>query len=67
MHVADYQNRIERLTRSTCRFDEIEETIDGLPLTSEQKAALWLLAWTHQDRRTQLRVAHEALAASCAT
>jgi hypothetical protein len=64
MHVAKYQNRIERLARSSRPFGEIEDIIDAAPLTGDQKAALWLLAWSYQDRRSQRRIAHETLAAT---
>jgi hypothetical protein len=64
MRVAKYQNRVERLARLSRPFDEIEAVIEASPLTSDQKAALWLLAWSYQDRRSQRRIAHETLAAT---
>jgi hypothetical protein len=43
-------------------FSAVEDYINATSLESRQKAALWLLAWAHQDPRAQLRVAKEAIA-----
>jgi hypothetical protein len=64
MYVAEYQTRIERLALASRPFGEIETEIDEAPLSGDQKAALWLLAWSYQDRRAQRRIAQEALAAT---
>jgi hypothetical protein len=45
-------------------FDEIEDYIDKTKLRDLQKSALWLIAWSGQERSVQRRVAHEALALS---
>jgi hypothetical protein len=45
-------------------FDEIEGYIDETRLREDQKSALWLIAWSEQERSVQRRVAHEALAFS---
>ncbi len=45
-------------------FDEIEGYIDETRLHDHQKSALWLIAWSEQERSVQRRVAHEALALS---
>jgi hypothetical protein len=45
-------------------FDEIEGYINETMLRDHQKSALWLIAWSEQDRSVQRRVAHEALAPS---
>jgi hypothetical protein len=45
-------------------FDEIEDYINGTKLRDLQKSALWLIAWSGQERSIQRRVAHEALALS---
>jgi hypothetical protein len=42
-------------------FDEIEDYINKTKLRDLQKSALWLIAWSGQERSTQRRVAHEAL------
>jgi hypothetical protein len=45
-------------------FDEIEDYINKTKLSDLQKSALWLIAWSGQERSVQRRVAHEALASS---
>jgi hypothetical protein len=45
-------------------FDAIEGYIDETRLRDHQKSALWLIAWSEQERSVQRRVAHEALALS---
>jgi hypothetical protein len=45
-------------------FDEIEGYINKTRLRDHQKSALWLIAWSEQERPVQRRVAHEALALS---
>ncbi len=45
-------------------FDEIEDYINKTGLRDHQKSALWLVAWSGQERSVQHRVAHEALALS---
>src|SRR5437763_15797395 len=42
-------------------FDEIEEWIEELAAAEDIKAALWLVAWSEQDRPVQRRVALDAL------
>jgi hypothetical protein len=63
MELAVYERRIRRLALLSRPFTEIEDVIDSAPLPDNQKAALWLLAWSHQRTRTQRRIAREALAA----
>ncbi len=60
--LADAQGRVERMVAAGTSFEAVEAFVDSAPLSPMQKAALWLLAWSSQDRRTQLRVAKEALA-----
>jgi hypothetical protein len=43
-------------------FDQIEGYINETKLRDHQKSALWLIAWSGQERSVQRRVAHEALA-----
>jgi hypothetical protein len=45
-------------------FGEIEGYIDETSLRDHQKSALWLIAWSEQERSVQRRVAHEALVLS---
>ena len=56
------QHEVEAMLGDCCPFEQVEGVIDSLPVSDEQKAALWLLAWGEQDRRTRRRVALEALA-----
>jgi hypothetical protein len=60
--LAACQGRVEQKLRDGESFSAVEEYINAAPLESRQQAALWLLAWAHQKRRFQLRVANEALA-----
>ncbi len=59
---ASYQSGVERMLAAGNRFSEIEDYITAAPLREECKAALWLLAWAHQEPRAQLRLAKETLA-----
>ena len=59
--LATCQNTVERMVRGGNAFEEIEDYIDATSFPGIQKAALWLLAWSYQDRRVQRRVAKEAL------
>ena len=59
----EIESRIERMCRSGRPFRQIEGVIEAAPASDGQKAALWLLAWSHQEPRVQRRVAKEALAA----
>ena len=63
MELAPYVRRIRRLTLLSRPFTEIEDEINSAPLADNQKAALWLLAWSRQRGRTQRRIVAEALAA----
>jgi hypothetical protein len=45
-------------------FEEIEDYINKTKLRDLQKSALWLIAWSGQERSVQRRVAHEAFALS---
>jgi hypothetical protein len=42
-------------------FHEIEDYINETKLRDHEKGALWLIAWSEQERSVQRRVAHEAL------
>jgi hypothetical protein len=59
--LATCQNTLERMIRDGNAFEEIEDYINATSFPEVQKAALWLLAWSHQDQRVQRRVAKEAL------
>lgn len=62
MKLAEVQGQVERMMRSGASFESVEAFVERTPLPALQKSALWLLAWSAQDRRTQRRVAKEALA-----
>jgi len=53
---------VERMLRAGRSFREVEDFIEASPLEELQKAALWMLAWAHQDSASQLRLARETLA-----
>jgi hypothetical protein len=61
--VAEYEHRIKSLVLLNRPFTEIEDVIDAAALTEEEKAALWLVAWSHLGVRAQRRMAHATLAA----
>jgi hypothetical protein len=63
MKLADYESRIKRLALFNRPFEDIEDEINAAPLVDEQKAALWLLAWSYQEPRKQRRLARETLRA----
>ncbi len=53
---------VEAMLGAGRRLAEVEEYIEASPLENLDKAALWMLAWAHQDHRVQLRLANEMLA-----
>ena len=59
--LAACQNTVERMMRDGHAFDQVEDYINATPCPDLQKSALWLLAWSYQDRPVQRRVAKEAL------
>ena len=63
MELVEYERRIKRLALRQRPFSAIEAEIDAAPVNEEQKAALWLLAWSYQRPRKQRRVAQETLRA----
>lgn len=49
--LASYRDRITERIRAGESFGDIEDAIDGFAdLTTDQKAALWLVAFTLRDR-----------------
>jgi hypothetical protein len=59
-----YRDEVTELIRAGESFGGVEEAIDGVAeLTMEQKAALWLLAFSLRDRVEQQRDARAHLAA----
>jgi hypothetical protein len=63
MKLAEYESRIKRLALFNRPFEDIEDEINAAPLADDQKAALWLLAWSYQEPRKQRRLARETLRA----
>ena len=58
------EEHVEMMLTVGSPFDEIEDYINKTRLRDHQKSALWLIAWSGQERSVQRRVAHEALALS---
>jgi hypothetical protein len=61
MTVTDHVLELERRLSAGEGFPEIEDWVQDIRASDEVKAALWLLAWTEQERTTQRRVVCEAL------
>ena len=48
---ATHRNAINELLDAGDTFDEVEEAIEGIAeLTEDQRAALWLIAFSKRDR-----------------
>jgi CRP-like cAMP-binding protein len=60
------QAEVERRMGRGESFSEVEDLIDESELRADEKAALWLLAWTYLDRRAQRREARALLGALAA-
>jgi hypothetical protein len=56
------QRKIEKLIEVNEPFERVETTIERLDRPEDEKAALWLLAWSTQAWHVRQRVAREALA-----
>ena len=56
------KEHVEMMLTVGSAFDQIEDYINQTKLRDHQKSALWLIAWSGQERSVQRRVAHEALA-----
>ena len=56
------QKVVERMLGDGRSLTEVEDYIEASALEEMQKAALWMLAWAHQEPATQLRLAKETLA-----
>src|SRR3954447_16599704 len=56
------QSRIAEMMESGATFDEVEaDVIDGAPCDSDEKAALWLYAWSFMPRGQQRYEANQHL------
>jgi hypothetical protein len=60
--LGDYQYQVESMMSSREPFGDVEATIGRAELTDDQKAALWLLAWSLREPRMQRRDAEATLA-----
>ena len=60
--LGDYQDQIEGMIRAGEMFGVVEDTINAAALVEDQKAALWLLAWSSRDPWVQRQDALAALA-----
>ena len=61
----DYQGVVEDMMDAGEPFRVVEDFIDQAPaLDGNQKAALWLLAWSMRSSREQRREAREMLGAT---
>jgi hypothetical protein len=54
-NIADSREEVERMMSAGESFGAIETMIEETKLTEEEKAALWLFAWSMRDKRTQRR------------
>jgi hypothetical protein len=59
---AEAQRTIENLIELGEPFERVETAIERLNRPEDEKAALWLLAWSTEERHVRQRVAREALA-----
>ena len=59
--LVDYQEQVEGMIEAGEVFGVVEDTINAAALVEDQKAALWLLAWSSRDSWAQRRDALAAL------
>lgn len=60
--IVHYQSRIEEMLMRRASFSQIEDMIEAVDtLDTDQKAALWLYAWSSQPLRDQRREARAML------
>jgi alkylhydroperoxidase family enzyme len=60
--IADSRDEVERMMSVGESFGAIETMIDEAQLNEEEKAALWLFAWSMRDKREQRRETRGLLA-----
>ncbi len=60
--IAGGREEVERMMSAGESFGAVEALIDEAQLSEEEKAALWLFAWSMRDRRTQQRETRGLLA-----
>ena len=54
--LGDYQDQVEGMIDAGERFGVVEDTINAAALVEDQKAALWLLAWSSRTRKHSARM-----------
>jgi hypothetical protein len=57
------QERVEAMMEQGTAFSDVEDVIDASELSTLQKAALWLLAWSLRDTEQQRQDARLTLSA----
>jgi hypothetical protein len=57
-----YQREVERMAQAKTPFGEVEDTINAAELATDEKAALWMLAWSLLAPATQEAEARDMLA-----
>jgi hypothetical protein len=60
--LGDYHDQVEGMIQAGELFGVVEDTINTADLEEDQKAALWLLAWSSRDSWAQRRDALATLA-----
>jgi hypothetical protein len=60
MYANKYLRELQARLRRGQPFVDIEDWVEDLDAAEDIKAALWLLAWTDQERLMQRRIAREA-------
>lgn len=62
-YAQDAQDAVDTMIGQGTRFEQIEDYIDMLPLPSEHRSALWLLAWAETTNpATRRQIVTETLA-----
>jgi hypothetical protein len=61
-HIVGGQEEVERMMSAGEPFAAVETMIEEAELGEDEKAALWLFAWSMRDRRVQRRETRGMLA-----
>jgi hypothetical protein len=60
--LGEYQDQVEGMIQAGELFRDVEDIINAADLVEDQKAALWLLAWSAREPWVQRQDALAALA-----
>ncbi len=60
-YLGEYQDQIEGMIQAGALFKDVEDIINASDLVEDQKAALWLLAWSAREPWVQRQDALAAL------